>query len=258
MPEHQSLSPTQCAELIQYAHSIVALTGAGISTAVGIPDFRGPQGLYATRSYNPKKVFEVGAFNREPQYFYEFSRDFITEVKDVQPTLTHKFLAELEKQGPLAGVITQNIDLLHQLAGNRNVVELHGSYRAARCQACGRRFKDLSYGWWEQNMNNSATPPIALCPKCQGVLKPDIVFFGDPVNGYEEAERMVAECDLLLVLGSTLQVSPASLLPYSTQATTLIINQGAVALPAAAHRYFVDGDLDGYFREVARCLGGVH
>lgn len=255
MPELQSLSPTQCAELIQYAHSIVALTGAGISTSAGIPDFRGPRGLYVTRRHDPERVFEISAFNRAPQHFYEFSNDFFTEVKDVQPTLTHKFLAELERQGPLAGVITQNIDFLHQLAGNQKILELHGSYRFARCQSCGRRFKDLSYGWWEQNMNNSAMPPIAHCPNCQGVIKPDIVFFGEQVNGYEEAERMVAECDLLLVLGSTLQVSPASHLPYSTQATTLVINQGTVALPPAPHRYFVNGDLDGYFRQVAACLG---
>ncbi len=257
MPEPQSLLPIQCAELIQHANSIVALTGAGISTAAGIPDFRGPRGLYVTRRHDPEKVFEIGAFNRAPQHFYEFSNDFVTEVKDVQPTLTHKFLAELERQGPLSGVITQNIDFLHQLAGNRKVLELHGSYRTALCQYCGRRFEDLSYGWWEQNMNNSATPPIANCPKCQGLIKPDIVFFGEAVTGYAEAERMVAECDLLLVLGSSLHVSPASHLPYSTQATTLVINQGTVALPPAPHRYFMDGDLDDYFREVARCLGGA-
>jgi len=255
MPELQSLSPSQCAELIQYSHSIVALTGAGISTSAGIPDFRGPRGLYVTRRYDPEKVFEISAFNSAPQYFYEFSRDFVAEVKEIQPTLTHKVLAELERQGPLAGVITQNIDLLHQLAGNQNVVELHGSYRAARCQTCGRRFEDLSYGWWEQNMNNSARPPVADCSKCKGVIKPDIVFFGEPVSGYEKAERMVAECDLLLVLGSSLQVTPASILPYSTLATTLVINQGSVTLPPAAHRYFVDSDLDGYFRKVAACLG---
>ncbi len=257
MPELQSLSSTQCAELIQYSHSIVALTGAGISTTAGIPDFRGPQGLYVTRRYDPEKVFEVAAFYREPQYFYEFSRDFVAEVKDIQPTLTHKFLAELERYGPLAGIITQNIDLLHQLAGNQNVVELHGSYRTARCQSCGRRFKDLSYGWWEQKMSNSSMPPVALCSQCKGVIKPDIVFFGEAVNRYKKAEQMVAECDLLLVLGSTLQVSPASILPYNTEATTLVINQGPVSLPPASYRYFVDSDLDSYFRQVSACLGQV-
>lgn len=255
MPELRSLSPTQCAELIQNAHFIVALTGAGISTSAGIPDFRGPRGLYVTRRYDPEKVFEIGAFNRAPQHFYEFSNDFVAEVKNVQPTLTHKVLAELERQGPLAGVITQNVDQLHQLAGNQKVVELHGSYSAALCQSCGRRFKDLSYGWWEQTMNDSVTPPVAHCSKCTGVIKPDIVFFGEQVNGYEEAERMVSECDLLLVLGSSLQVTPASILPYSTKAATVVVNQGAVALPSAPHRYFVASDLDSYFRQVATCLG---
>jgi len=104
-------------------------------------------------------------------------------------------------------------------------------------------------------MNDSVTPPVARCSKCTGVIKPDIVFFGEQVNGYEKAERLVSECDLLLVLGSSLQVTPASILPYSTQATTLVINQGTVALPPAPHRYFVDSDLDSYFRQVASCLG---
>lgn len=255
MPEPQSLQPARCAELIRRANSIVALTGAGISTAAGIPDFRGPKGLYVTRRYDPERVFEIGWFRREPQYFYEFSRDFVAEVKDIRPTFTHRFLADLEKEGGLVGVITQNIDMLHQLAGSRTVVELHGSYRAARCLSCGQRFEDLSYGWWEQNMNNSTTPPVALCPKCNGVLKPDIVFFGEMVNSFEEAERMVSQCDLLLVLGSSLQVAPASHLPYSTQAITVVVNRGAVALPPAPHRYLVDGDLDDYFRQVAGCLG---
>ncbi|MEZ4483193.1 MAG: Sir2 family NAD-dependent protein deacetylase [Syntrophotaleaceae bacterium] len=135
------------------------------------------------------------------------------------------------------------------------MVKVTAPYSAARCQRCGRRFEDLSYGWWEQNMNNGASPPIADCSECRGVIKPDIVFFGETVNGYEKAEQMVVECDLLLVLGSSLQVTPASHLPYSTQATTLVINQGPVALPPAPHRYFVDSDLDGYFRQVAVCLG---
>lgn len=104
-------------------------------------------------------------------------------------------------------------------------------------------------------MNDSVTPPVAHCSKCTGVIKPDIVFFGEQVNGYEKAERMVSECDLLLVLGSSLQVTPASILPYSTEATTLVINQGPVALPPASHRYFIDGDLDRYFGQVAACLG---
>jgi len=252
-----TIEPARCAELIHRSNCVVALTGAGISTAAGIPDFRGPQGLYVTRRYDPEKVFEIGWFRREPHYFYEFSRDFVAAVKDILPTFTHRFLAVLERAGRLAGVITQNIDMLHQLAGSRTVVELHGSYGTATCTTCGRKYKDLSYAWWEKAMHTSPTPPIVLCSACNGVLKPDIVFFGEMVNGYDEAERMVSQCDLLLVFGSSLNVTPASLLPYCTQATTIVVNRGKVVLPPASHRFFIDGDLDDYFRDVAGHLGMV-
>lgn len=255
MSDLQTLSPTECAALLQRSANIVALTGAGASTAAGIPDFRGPRGLYVTRRYDPEKVFDVGWFQREPRYFYEFSRDFVSTVKDIQPTLTHRFLAELERVGRLDGVVTQNIDLLHQQAGSRKVIELHGSYRSAACLPCGKVFDDLSYARWEEIMHSGPDSPVARCIGCGGLLKPDIVFFGEPVDRYPEAEQLVANCDLLLVLGSTLQVVPASYLPYSTQAPTLIVNQGTVALPPTPNRYFVDNDLDSYFRQVAAYLG---
>jgi NAD-dependent deacetylase len=255
MSERQTLEPDRCAELIRQSGFTVALTGAGLSTAAGIPDFRGPRGLYVTRRYAPEKVFEIGWFRREPRYFYEFSRDFISVVKDIRPTFTHRFLAELERQGRLTGIVTQNIDLLHHLAGSRKVIELHGSYRSAACSSCGRRFENLTSSWWEEAIASSPTPPVVRCPACRGVLKPDIVFFGEMVNGFSEAERMVARCDLLLVLGSSLQVSPASFLPHQTRATTLVVNQGEVMLPPAPNRYFVDGALDEYFRQVAEYPG---
>ena len=255
MPDRQTLSPTECAALLQRSANVVALTGAGTSTAAGIPDFRGPNGLYVTRRYDPEKVFDIGWFQRAPRYFYEFSRDFVSTVKDIQPTLTHRFLAELERVGRLDGVVTQNIDLLHQQAGSRKVIELHGSYRSAACLSCGKVFDDLSYARWEEIMSSGPDSPVAHCAGCEGLLKPDIVFFGEPVDRYPEAEQLVVDCDLLLVLGSTLQVVPASHLPYSTQAPTLIVNQGPVALPPTSNRYFVESDLDDYFRQVAACLG---
>ncbi len=255
MPEAQSLKPGRCAEMIRNSRSVVALTGAGISTAAGIPDFRGPQGLYVTRRYDPEKTFDIGWFRREPQHFYEFSRDFVATVKDIQPTFTHRLLAELEKSGRLSGVITQNIDMLHQLAGNQTVIELHGSYRSATCSSCGTRYRELTYAWWDQAMATSVPPPIARCAACSGVLKPDIVFFGEMVKGYDEAERMVGQCDLLLVLGSSLNVTPASLLPYGTETVTVVVNRGEVMLPPAPNRFFVDGDLDVWFRDVADHLG---
>ncbi|HEX9024043.1 MAG TPA: Sir2 family NAD-dependent protein deacetylase [Geobacteraceae bacterium] len=249
------MAAEECAGLIRSARAMAVLTGAGISTAAGIPDFRGPRGLYVTRRYDPEKVFDIDWFDRAPRYFYEFSRDFVGVMKETKPTFTHCFLAWLEQQGHLKGVITQNIDALHSEAGSRQVIELHGSYRSAHCRSCGRRQEGLSYEWWDMMMEKSPEPPIALCPRCKGVLKPDIVFFGEPVHAITEAQRMVTECDLLLVLGSSLQVTPASLLPLCTTRTTIVVNRGPVTLAAAPYRYFVNEELDLFCRAVAKYLG---
>jgi NAD-dependent deacetylase len=247
-----SLEPHECAELISKSRSVVALTGAGISTSAGIPDFRGPQGLYVTRRYDPERVFHIEWFNSDPSYFYEFSRDFTETVKDIKPTQTHLFLAQLETKGLLESIITQNIDILHQTAGNQNVVELHGSYSSATCQSCKNHLADLNYKWWCERIKSSHCSPVVLCDKCSGFLKPDIVFFGEPVTAFEKAEEIVSDCDLLLVLGSSLNVAPASLLPGYSKATTIIVNKGAVALSASPARHFINDDLDTYFLQVAR------
>lgn len=254
MPSQQTLTAEECANLIRRSKSVTVLSGAGISTAAGIPDFRGPQGLYVTRRYDPEKVFEIDWFYRQPEYFYEFSNDFVSAAAKIQPTFAHDFLVRLEDEGHLAGIVTQNIDLLHHQAGNRSIIELHGSYNSATCTSCHRHYPDLTYQWWQEAMSNSPKQPVSLCSSCQGVLKPDIVFFGEMVSQYENAERMIAACDLLLVLGSSLQVAPASHLPYLTDAPTIVVNKGEVALEGAPHRYFVDADLDGFFREVAKLL----
>ncbi len=255
MNTQRTIDPAECAGMIKTARAMAVLTGAGVSTAAGIPDFRGPKGLYVTRRYDPEKVFDISWFDREPRYFYEFSRDFVGVMKKTKPTFTHRFLAWLEQQGHLKGVITQNIDALHSEAGSRQVIELHGSYRFAHCRTCGSRYEGLTYEWWDAGMKKSPEPPIALCSHCAGVLKPDIVFFGEPVHAIAEAQRLVAECDLLLVLGSSLQVTPASLLPHCTTRTTFVVNKGPVTLSPAPHRHFVEADLDFFCREVAEFLG---
>jgi NAD-dependent deacetylase len=255
MNNRRDLDPARCAEEIELSQGVVVLTGAGVSTAAGIPDFRGPRGLYVTRQYDPEKVFDIDWFSRDPRFFYDFSRDFIDLMRITGPTFTHRFLAALEQQGRLKGVITQNIDALHQVAGSARVVELHGSYRAATCHDCGKHLADLTYDWWDAAMGDSPRPPVALCPACRGVLKPDIVFFGEPVHAIAEAQRMVAECDLLLVLGSSLKVTPASLLPHYTTRTTIVVNKGHVTLTPAPYRHFVEEELDAYCRVVATCLG---
>jgi len=248
------VEPEACAELIKKSKSTVVLSGAGISTAAGIPDFRGPQGLYTSGNYDPDLVFQIRHFRQNPGYFYRFTSDFLNTIRDITPTFTHGFLAGLEKAGLLDGIITQNIDILHQLAGSRKVLELHGSYRSATCQSCGQRFRERDYDWWCVMMQASPHPPVAHCSSCGGVLKPDIVFFGESVNNYDSAESLVTNCDLLLVLGSSLNVTPASLLPHCTNATTVVVNKGDVMLSSTLRRFFIQEDLDVYFLKVAECL----
>jgi len=249
-----SIEPEKCAELIRKSRSTVALTGAGISTSAGIPDFRGPQGMYVTRQYDPEKVFSLDWFHHDPTCFYEFSQDFTDTARRLEPTFTHRFLAELEHVAMLDSVVTQNIDILHQLAGSRNVIELHGSYRSATCQSCHARLHELDYEWWCREIAASQTRPVVNCSHCSGVLKPDIVFFGEPVSAFTTAEDAISGCDLLFVLGSSLNVSPASLLPQYTNATTIIVNQGSVMLAASKSRHFVNESLDDYFCRVAEHL----
>ncbi len=246
------LSPRRCGELINESKAIAVLSGAGISTAAGIPDFRGPQGLYVTRKHDPEKVFDIDYFYSDPSHFYYFSQDFIASIDQINPTFTHSFLAKLEEQGRLSKIITQNIDLLHYQAGNQRVLDLHGSYNSAHCTGCDTYYGGLTYNWWQKEMTSSSTAPVARCGKCKGVLKPDIVFFGEMVNQFAEAERIVKNCDLLFVLGSSLQVAPASHLPLLASAPTIVVNKGSVMLDKGNNRYFIDQNLDKYFIQVTK------
>jgi NAD-dependent deacetylase len=241
------MDAAECAERIRVSKRVTALSGAGLSTSAGIPDFRGPNGLYVTRRYDPETVFDIQAFRRDPKPFYDFTRDFLGTVHSLDPTPTHRFLADLENRGKVTAVVTQNIDALHQKAGSQNVVSLHGDYWTSHCLSCNAEF-NLEY--MEQAVNQEDVPH---CP-CSGLIKPDVVFFGEPVYALERASALVADSDLHLVLGSSLSVYPAALLPEHAGGCVLVVNQGEVGLPAAANRFFVDEDLDGYFLRVAASL----
>ena len=244
-----SLSAAACAERIRGARNVVALTGAGISTTAGVPDFRGPQGLYVTRRYDPDKVFDIAAFHRDPGPFYEFTRDFLGVVDTIEPTFSHRFLARLEEQGRLSAVVTQNIDALHQKAGSRNVISVHGDYWRSHCLACGGGFDIATM----RRLVHGA--PVPRC-RCGGLIKPDVVFFGEPVFAFDAAAAAVAASDLLLVLGSSLVVYPAALLPEYAPGEIVVVNRGEVGLRPAHGRYAVDSDLDGFLGEVASWLEG--
>jgi NAD-dependent deacetylase len=211
--------------MIQRARHIAALTGAGISTAAGIPDFRGPRGLYVTRQYDPEKTFDITYFDRDPSYFFAFARDFVQLVERVQPTFTHRFLAVLEERGKLDAVITQNIDGLHQKAGSKRVIEVHGSVRSGHCRTCGRAYA------YEELKTKILREEIARCDACGGIVKPDIVFFGEAVQGMGEASNVAAMVgSATLAMASGRLATPATMMSV---AKTSPARLGASSLDAA-------------------------
>lgn len=226
------------AEIIEDSKRITALTGAGISTGAGIPDFRGNKGIYRTGKYDPDKVFDINYFVKDPGPFYDFARDFLAMLKNAKPTHAHLFLTDLERRGKIEAIITQNIDGLHQRAGSKRVIELHGSFEKGYCMNCNREY--------------STEEMERLIPKaceCGGIIKPDIVFFGEPVKGFYEAKEAVERADLLLVLGSSLAVAPASILPFYCSGKIVIINKGPVSsMPERAT--IVNDDIDSFLRSL--------
>jgi NAD-dependent deacetylase len=200
------------ADLIRNARHCVALTGAGVSTLSGIPDFRGAGGLYRRTDLDAEKLFDVRYFLRDPAYYYTHAKEFLYGLGDKRPGIVHTVLASLEARGLIKAVITQNIDLLHHRAGSRHVLELHGSAREHHCLQCG---KSYAFDDMAARVNRGETP---RCATCGGIIKPGIVFFGEmlPADVLAEAEREAARADLMLVLGSSLTVYPAAALPDVT------------------------------------------
>ncbi|MBN2713527.1 MAG: RNA polymerase subunit sigma [Planctomycetes bacterium] len=240
-----TITPQECADKIKKARRICALSGAGVSTAAGIPDFRGPNGLYTTRSYDPDRVFDIDFFHRDPSEFFRFSRDLLEIVGKLEPTFTHRFLAELEACGKLTGIITQNIDPLHQLAGSEKVIPIHGNYATGHCLACGKK-----YGFAEME-KMIRTSPVPRCDCTgKGVVKPDVVFFGEAVYGMEDACRLATECDLFFVLGSSLTVYPAASLPQMARCEKIVVNRGGPEMSLSGGAFLADCDLDDFFLSV--------
>lgn len=213
---NQALS--HAARIIRESRRTIAFTGAGISVESGIPPFRGPGGLW-TR-YDPSR-FEMNFFRRNPEESWSLiKRLFYDEMGRAKPNSAHHALADLEQHGLLHAVITQNIDGLHQKAGSGNVYEYHGSTRTMQCMQCRKHFPS-------ESVYLERLPPT--CPACGGILKPDIVFFSEPIP--EDVHRLATlearQCDLCLVVGTTGEVMPAGRIPYvakSNGATIIEIN----------------------------------
>ncbi|MGC9210582.1 MAG: NAD-dependent protein deacylase [Nitrososphaeria archaeon] len=215
------MSIERVAEAILRGRCTVALTGAGISTASGIRDFRGPQGIWKT--IDPEK-FEINYFMNNPDEVWSLFINNFALGEEVRPNDAHLALAELENMGLLCGVMTQNIDGLHQKAGSHNVIELHGSLERAVCIKCRKNYalKDLI---------KSFTGKSPVCPSCGGILKPDIIFFGEPLNQevIAKAVELSKASDVFLAIGTSLSVSPANQLPLYAKlkgAKLIILNEG--------------------------------
>jgi NAD-dependent deacetylase len=198
----QETSIKKAAEMLRSSKHAVALTGAGISVASGIPAFRGSQGLW--EKWDPR-VFEISSFRQDPVQGWTLLMELDKLMLSAKPNPGHKALAELEDMGIVSAVITQNIDGLHQMAGSRDVVEFHGSSRRMRCLKCGR-------GWAREEISLDKLPPRC---QCQGVIKPDIVFFGEaiPEEAGISAYGAAQACEIMLVIGTSAVVAPASHLP---------------------------------------------
>ncbi|MDR7483376.1 MAG: NAD-dependent protein deacylase [Armatimonadota bacterium] len=195
---------------LRKARAAVAFTGAGISTASGLPDFRSPQGLWAT--VDPATVASRSAFERDPRRFYQFYRERLDRLRHAAPNAAHHAIAALERAGRLRGVITQNVDGLHQAAGSRRVIELHGNLREAVCPRCEELWPIAVV------VEALAQDRVPLCQRCGAVLKPNVVLFEDllPARAWQAAAALARAADVMLVVGSSLQVTPAAYLPQDT------------------------------------------
>lgn len=210
----------RAADLLRTARHAVALTGAGISTPSNIPDFRS-QGTGLWRKDDPMQVASLSAFRHRPQSFFNWFRPLAKRIWAAEPNPAHRALAQLEKAGRLQAVITQNIDGLHQKAGSQNVIELHGSASHLTCPVCHRCYpaENFQASFLEEES-------FPHCTVCGEVLKPDIVLFEEmlPMNVWNQAQSQCEHADVMLVVGSSLEVMPANSLPlYALQGGARLI-----------------------------------
>jgi NAD-dependent deacetylase len=207
--EETLVTPVErAARLVTSAGRVVALTGAGISTESGIPDFRSPGGLW--ERFDPLEYATLACFRRDPAKAWRLYRALGETLAQARPNAAHAALAELERAGRLAGVVTQNVDGLHQAAGSKHVLEIHGSWRRLECVSCGTLTAPA--------LERPGTETIPRCPACSRPLKPGVVLFGETVRHLAEIEALLAACEVLLVVGTSAEVAPAGEFPGAVKA----------------------------------------
>ncbi|HEX2997226.1 MAG TPA: NAD-dependent deacylase [Anaerolineales bacterium] len=241
------------AVLIRKAERAVVLTGAGISTPSGIPDFRSEgSGLWSRDE--PMEVASLNTFRTAPERFFQWFQPLAGQIFNAQPNAAHIALAGFEHTGHVRTVVTQNIDGLHQKAGSQNVVEIHGTLQTMSCTNCFKKYTAAPF-----LPAYTETGKIPQCLNCNGILKPDVILFGEqlPQSAWVEAERAARQCDLIIVAGSSLEVLPVARLPMlaldrgahliiinntptylNVRADVIIMDDVATTLPQIAKRVF--------------------
>jgi NAD-dependent deacetylase len=238
------------AELFRKAKHMVVLTGAGISTPSGIPDFRS-EGTGLWSRDEPLEVASLSAFRTHPESFFNWFRPLVGQIFHAQPNAAHLALAELENAGIAQTIITQNIDMLHQKAGSKHVIEMHGTLKTLSCTSCYKKFesKDFVKRFIDDGM-------IPLCVNCNGILKPDVILFGEqlPLSALFEAQGAVRRCDLMVVAGSSLEVLPVAGLPMQAVdrgAHLIVVNNSPTYINVRADVVLMD-DVATILPEIAK------
>ena len=225
---------------IRDSRQVGCLTGAGVSTLCGIPDFRGPEGLY--RQPDAERIFDIDWFDRDPSVYYRGCAELVYGLSRFRPGPVHRALKRLEDLGRLKGIATQNIDMLHQKAGSSHVYEVHGSPLRHHCRRCGgeRSFDEIltMLADLKARFPGDAAAQVPRCA-CGGAYKPDITFFGEmlPEAAFASAQALAAQSDVFLVLGTSLTVFPAASLPRETLRAggrVFVVNAQETALDAYA------------------------
>ncbi|MBQ8040075.1 MAG: NAD-dependent protein deacylase [Lachnospiraceae bacterium] len=235
----------QITEVIKNSDNIVFFGGAGVSTESGIPDFRSVDGLYNQKyDYPPETILSHTFYRRKTEEFYRFYRDKMI-CKDAKPNVIHKALAKLEEEGKVKAVVTQNIDGLHQMAGSKEVLELHGSVHRNYCESCGKFF-DADY------IMASKDVPKCDVKGCDGFVKPDVVLYEEGLNDeiIRKSIEYIRNADVLIVGGTSLAVYPAAgLIDYYRGNKLILINKSATPKDSAAD-YFYQGSLSDVFSKL--------
>ena len=245
----KDITPQELAALIKKSKRAVAITGAGISVESGIPDFRSPGGLW--ERFDPMEYATIRAFKKDPAKVWNMLKEMDRILVRARPNPAHYALAELEKQGMLLGVITQNVDNLHQAAGSVNVIEYHGNAHRFVCLNC-------KGSWPREALDFNETP---LYCYCGGLIKPDVVFFGEPIpeEAMYKANALALSSDLLLIIGSSMEVAPANMLPQVAKSTGAIIvenNLEHTRMSRVLTDYFLPGQAGKVWPEVMKALLG--